>query len=253
VSPTFRFIPAMYRAAVVDRVKTQTRRVITPQPREDWRPEPGPCYNYAPTLVDRHGEMYPGPEVFGIATEDEGWIATYGPPGTVLPVVTTWAVDREWDDTRPSIMDPDVICSEHLVWWNDGSTKPAWAGKSRPAMFFPGQLYPFARQARVVSVKAERVQDISALEAIAEGIAQVPHGNSMWYYRNYLFESAHPKRGVPIDDEKHRVSGFYDPIPSYRTLWDSINAERGKGELKGQYAWKRNPWVFATTFEVLHL
>jgi hypothetical protein len=23
--------------------------------------------------------------------------------------------------------------------------------------------------------------------------------------------------------------------------------------LKGQYAWKRNPWVFATTFEIIPL
>lgn len=240
MSPTFRFVPAMYRAAVVDLIKTQTRRLMTPQPHEEWRPEPGPCYRYSPGLVDRHGDLYPGPEVYGIATEDEGWIATYGPPGTVRPAVTTWALSKDWDDFKPSdISDADVnilrgemVAIGTGIWWNDGTPKPAWAGKSRPAMFFPKSLYPLARQARVVSVKAEPVQDISAADAIAEGIA--------------------PLRGGWVDYSFPR--GTFDcPVKSYRSLWDSINAERGQGALKGQYAWARNPWVFATTFEVLPL
>lgn len=233
MSPTFRFIPAMYRAAVVDCVKTQTRRVITPQPREGWELRPGPCYSYAPAIEGKDGMLDAGSEVYGIATEEKGWIATYGPPGTVLPVVTTWAVDREWDDTRPSIMDPDVICSEHQIWWNDGSTKPEWAGKSRPAMFFPAQLYPFARQARVVGVKAARVHSISKDDVLEEGLigrVVISPKNGACYS---LFH----------DDD--------DARKEFQWLWDSINAERGKGELKGQYAWKRNPWVFATSFEVL--
>lgn len=110
----------------------------------------------------------------------------------------------------------------NLLWWDDGSPKPEWAGKSRPAMFFPKHLYPLAPQARCVAVKAERVQDISEEDAIAEGIIGVGEAGSVGF-------------------------GKF----CYAKLWDSINAERGKGELKGQYAWKRNPWVFATTFELL--
>lgn len=240
MSPTFRFIPAMYRAAVVDRVKTQTRRVISPQPREGWGLRPGPCYSYAPAIEDKDGMLDAGPEVYGIASEEEGWIATYGPPGTILPVVTTWAVAREWDDIRPSVMDPDVICSEQQIWWNDGVVpKPEWAGKSRPAMFFPSQLYGFARQAKVVSVKADRVQSITREDAIAEGVN----------WREC------PTFQTPQQLERMAagvgLSVTIDYVGGYERLWDSINAERGKGLLKGQYAWKRNPWVFATTFEVL--
>jgi|GEM_PF-3877397 len=42
MSPTLRFIPAMYAAALVGR-KTQTRRVITQQPSEGCGLQPGPC------------------------------------------------------------------------------------------------------------------------------------------------------------------------------------------------------------------
>ncbi len=259
MSPTFRFIPAMYRAAVVDRVKTQTRRVITPPPREGWELRPGPCYHYAPAIEDKSGMLDAGPEVYGIASEEEGWIATYGPPGTILPVVTTWAIHRTLDMSKPSkiteVPDQGLLPG---IWWDDGVTpKPDWAGKSRPAMFFPKHLYSLARQAKVVSVKAEPVQDISAADAIAEGVRAVqfpgrhPDGGDWLGFHNYQFETAHPKSGIVLTDDQHRITAFASPIESYRTLWDSINAERGKGEFKGQYAWKRNPWVFATTFEVL--
>lgn len=247
-SPTYRFIPEMFRR-VMRGEKTQTRRVIVPVPAEGYEPTPGPCYTYSPTLIDRHGEMYPGPEVYGIATEDSGWIAPYGPPGTVKPCVTQWAVDREWNDTAPGIMDPAVVLAEHGVWFNDLDTpKPDWAGKTRPAMFFPKQFYPYAPHLVCRAVKAERVQDISPGDAIAEGVQAVCYkgrhesGGDWLGFVNYQFETAHPRNGVFIEDEKHRITAYASPINSFRTLWDSINDRRG-------YGWAVNPFVFATTFE----
>jgi len=226
-SPTLRFVPTMYAAAVSGR-KTQTRRVITPQPSFHFSPTIG---LFHPSLVDRRtGEAYPGPETWGCWDDTEHYFPTYGPPGTILPIVTTWAIAREWDTLQPIIMDPEVITAEHPIWFNDGTEKPDWAGKSRPAMFFPKSLYHLARQARVTDVKAERLQDISDSDAIHEGIAQ-DDGAWMSYSPEY--------------------SRCVSPVTSYRTLWDSINAQRGKGENKGCYAWNKNPWVFATTFELV--
>ncbi len=48
------------------------------------------------------------------------------------------------------------------------------------------------------------------------------------------------------DDEPHGSAKEW-----YREIWDSINATRGKGESKGCYAWNKNPWVFATMFELV--
>lgn len=245
MSPTFRFIPAMYRKAVVERVKTQTRRVMSPQPLgKQWQLG----------VLSGLGTPYRVLQM----TEHVNWAedvvlkrATYGPPGTILPVVTTWAVSKEWDDLKPSIMDPEVVLAEHGIWWDDGSPKPAWAGKLRPSMFVPRAFYPHAVQARVEAVKAEAVQDISAEDAIAEGVDPFqkdhPAGGTWLGFRNYLFDTANPSHGVTLTDEQHRVIAYSSPIASFRSLWDSINAERGEG----QYAWNRNPMVFATSFSIL--
>lgn len=229
MSPTIRFIPAMYAAALSGR-KTQTRRVITPQPTEGCGLQTGPCELYHPA-IERHSMLVAGPEVYGIYTDDEGWIATYGPPGTIFPIVTTWAVAKALEYHSPSEFPESFLkVADQYLWFNDGTEKPAWAGKSRPAMFFPKSLYHLARQARILSVKAERVQSISDSDAIHEGLAQAD-GAWMSYSPEY--------------------TRCMSPVTSYRTLWDSINATRGQGPQKGQYAWKNNPWVFATTFEVL--
>jgi len=241
MSPTFRFIPAIYRAAVVDRVKTQTRRVISRLPcqysDQQWLPQE--MCNTTPEgwqTTGHSGRWW----CECCHSADEAIESTYGPPGTILPVVTTWAVHSALDGQLPLKLgwgllqdhSPKARTLDEMprdaIWWDDGTPKPEWAGKSRPAMFFPKHLYPLARQAKVVGVKAERVHSISKADVLAEGITQ-----------------------IQIDLWKPWLHAGDCAAHAYGVLWDSINAERGKGALKGQYAWARNPWVFATTFEVL--
>ncbi len=231
-SPTYRFTPVMFRAVTVDRTKTKTRRVITPEPPDRWTP--GPCGFYNPTVQDHEGNQFGGPAIFGAADADFGVAAPYGPPGTIKPVVTTWAVAKAFDCYAPRVITESMLkCAVYSgIWWDDGSPKPDWAGKSRPAMFFPKHLYALAPQARCVTVKAERVQDISESDAKSEGIKPVNCGSICFEWSRT--EDAH-------DTAKE----------AFAALWDSINAERGKGDRKGCYAWAANPWVFATTFELV--
>lgn len=266
MSPTLRFVPAMY-AASLSRRKTQTRRVITPQPTEGCGLLPGPCELYHPT-IERKGMLEPGPEVYGIATEDEGWIATYGPPGTTLPIVTTWAVCKAMEYHAPTeFPDQFLKVADQYLWFNDGTPKPAWAGKARPAMFFPKSLYHLARQARVTSVKAERVQSISEEDAVAEGVRMEAPQEWWSIFTDHSAERSggsysrggdEPVVGS-LDELGNKILAYrrdlyqstVTAVMNYRNLWDSINAKRGKGESKGQYAWDKNPWVFATTFELV--
>ena len=60
-------------------VKTQTRRVMKPQP--EW-PFYGPEV-YTSCAVDRFGDMIPGKEVFGIYGDDWGLKCPYGRPGDI--------------------------------------------------------------------------------------------------------------------------------------------------------------------------
>lgn len=66
----------------------------------------------------------------------------------------------------------------------------------------------------VVSVRVERVQEISAADARAEGIRQ-PKDWETWSDQHGILE--------------------------YRNLWNSINAKRGFG-------WDKNPWVWVIEF-----
>jgi len=72
----------------------------------------------------------------------------------------------------------------------------------------------------VVSVTAERLQDITEEDAIAEGV--VPDGNHM--------------------DDFAKKSGCF--VGAFSRLWDSLNAKRGFG-------WDANPWVWRVGFKVL--
>lgn len=228
----------MYHAALTGR-KCQTRRILALNDGLGGLPAPGPCVMYTPSVIDQHGYEVPAKnDVYGVYTEDAGWHATYGAQGRRVPIVATWAVAREWDTVRPCVMDPDVVGGS--LWFDDGTPKPDWAGRSRPAMFFPTHLYSLARQAEIVSAKVEFVQDISYTDAVDEGIEQHPT-ECRWL--DYGFEA---QRGTST------ARGWFDSSrKSFRSLWDSINAKRGKGATMGLYAWAANPMVCATTFRVL--
>ncbi len=70
--------------AILRGEKTQTRRVVKPQPPEDTRAI-GPDWYY-PTRVRPNGEEYPGHKTWGICTDDGRW-ATKCP---YLPGQTLW-------------------------------------------------------------------------------------------------------------------------------------------------------------------
>ena len=74
------FSSSMVRA-ILNGSKSQTRRVIKPQPDESIQ-----VGHYHPALVDKDGEQYPGDEVFGAYTEDGeyAWKCPYGQVGDRL-------------------------------------------------------------------------------------------------------------------------------------------------------------------------
>lgn len=222
--------------AILEGRKTQTRRVIKPQP------------------IDLPNGVYCNPynnnyEHFTFWTHDDKMILTaggnikntahwkcpYGHPEDRLWVRETWWATNK--KIYPSGVLPDIyfkadftniknnktekckLCNHkisnknHAVKWFSPLFMPRWASRIN---------------LEITNIRVERVQDITAEDCTKEGIIGVQRGGGYqydtqkeWNYKN------------PISART--------PVLAYKQLWDSINSKRG-------YGWAVNPWVWVIEF-----
>lgn len=205
------FSGPMVRAILAGR-KTQTRRIMKPQPSADFLPEVG-CYH--PTLIDRDGEMHPGPERFGAADENEDYPSPYGRPGDRLwvresgwqPPPVTPRMLREGADTWPAYLyaadgEEEEWCREHGWQWRPSIHMPRWA--SRITL-------------EITGVRVEPVWNITEADAGAEGAVQ-------WWLES---------------ERKPLLASEVNARGAFSQLWKSIN---------GEASWDANPWVWVVEF-----
>jgi hypothetical protein len=227
------FSGAMVRA-LLSGTKTQTRRVVAPQPHrvaEHIKPigklipsgEPIKC-----RIPDGWAwrDLYASDEF----KDDPGHFATlmrpycpYGVNQDRLWVRETWRQTEDIDGTavmeyrcggtRLVVDGPAIATGEHRV----TSVLPPW----RPSIFMPRWASRITLE--VTEVRVQRLQDISEEDARAEGITG-PH------------DVGYPAYRVP-DDSKPRYSCA---VAAYEALWDSINGDRAP--------WASSPWVWAVSF-----
>jgi len=90
----------------------------------------------------------------------------------------------------------------------------------------------------ITGVKVERLQEISEKDSMAEGIQAFQVG--------YPRSTGEPFEGYVTEYGVTNWIPSNEPtaIRAYRRLWDSVNADRG-------YGWDKNPWVWAITFKRL--
>lgn len=194
------FSTPMVRATLAD-LKTQTRRVIKPQPCGRIFPRQG-CWSAGALSDDRRI-----------------WVCPYGEPDDLLWVRETWA-----NISKPGYQ-PEIIYKaddDHQDPANDAPGEYEFnGGKWRSPRFM------FKKNARlwleVVSVRVERVQEISHEDAVAEGV-------KAWMAVQGLKE-------FPLRAERLSMHQL-----AYSYLWDSLNAKRG-------YGWEHNPWVWVIEFK----
>jgi hypothetical protein len=218
------FSSAMVRA-ILDNQKSQTRRLVKPQPPEDWSPIG--CERYEQMVVGRDGMEKPGKEIFGAYDEDWGVACPYGGPGDVLVPLTTWATEARFDSVKPTMV-PTI--SHRKIWtlW-DGLQKPEWCGRLRPGRFMPLWMREVLPRMSSISIRVQRLQDISEEDAIAEG-ALLPIN---WKHcpSDYIPKGLSTQRAMEAT-YSHRMF--------FAAIWDSINAKRAP--------WFVNPWVWVITF-----
>ena len=210
------FNASMVRAILKGR-KTQTRRVIKPQPvlGKPWK----------------HGWIV-DPDVMDIPIA----YCPHGIPEDRLWVRETWATIATYDYLKPSVI-PNGEARRPVIYYAAHPESAAWnspnRGKVRPSIFMP--RWASRIMLEVTGVRVEQVQEISEKDARAEGLES--------YSSSYGSGSA----SFPIQIYKafpEKDGGFLRATRAFEALWDSINAKRGFG-------WDANPWVWVIEFEAV--
>jgi hypothetical protein len=154
--------------AIIEGKKTQTRRVIKPQPETAWTE-----WMITINLNGDNRYWVDGKPTMHLNMKkdyDDKGECPFGKPGDRLWVRETWK--------RASMATPDGImyAADNLLRWFDG-TDPAAAssavkfprdGKWKPSIFMPRWASRITLE--VVNVRVERLQEISEEDAIAEGV-----------------------------------------------------------------------------------
>jgi hypothetical protein len=207
--------------AILDGRKTQTRRVVKPQPWDNAFGGNGsrPIWGQGrPRCLG--GNTYAIHARFG--SEDKWLRSPYGGDGDRLWVRETWAdadcmYQSHVNDVPGTIgyfadksaiqfnaKSPRQIGAIDLASWN-------WnALKRRPSIFMPRWASRITLE--ITSIRVERLQEISEADAIAEGVQCDP-----------TFPAALTNR------------------TAFGKGWNTLNAKRG-------YSWESNPWVWVIEF-----
>lgn len=206
--------------ALLDGRKTQTRRMVKPQPTK---------------LGDR--TMFGGAMVLDEATL-RTMFCPYGAPGDRLWVRETWKVSSEsnhypTDEKRlyveyraGAVAGTGQQQSKFSIQRDGELARAAWGkGKAsswRPSIFMPRWASRITLE--VTGVRVERLQAITDEDAKAEGCngfdpEPAAEGGTIYY--------------------RPGISGAPDPRAHFRVLWESIN---------GAESWAANPWVWVVEF-----
>lgn len=229
------FSAAMVRALLAG-TKTQTRRVVRPQPADN-----AILPRYWSDVLRRRKD----PDVYGsdgltwgnVPLADGSWgdvRCPYGQQGDRLWVKETW---------RPRIshgcsMDACDCDDVHVTYAADGERSEgryfrgsdipdSW---SMPKASERGNVSPLFMPSwasrltlEITGVRVERLQAISEEDARAEGVKAIP--GMSWH------SFAEASAGIPMHE--------HTAIDAYAALWESIN---------GAGSWDANPWVWVIEF-----
>ena len=178
--------------AILDGRKTQTRGVV----KINGQPISSP---------EERLELTEDGLIYHSVNSMSGYYKLSYQPGDILWVRETWAtVSSGIIEYKATYRDPYT-----------GSTEIDHIGKKitwRPSIHMPREAARIFL--RVTNVKAERLQDITDEDAIAEGMSQI------------------------------LVDGvvFISAKGDFHVFWDALNIKRG-------YGWDTNPWVWVIEFE----
>lgn len=225
--------------AILEGRKTQTRRVMKPQPERNphsggWRWHP-PTSKYDerydmwlpssqwldgldPTQCGAAAIVEFGP--FGVRG-DRLWVReTWGITAakTVAPFTQGQVLEGEYDILRRDLP---------LTFWYRADDPNYDVMSWRPSIHMPRVACRITLE--ITDVRVQRLQDISEADAAAEGVGRIEL-------------SPAPLLGEHMGIKMYGHPATSTHVHAFRVLWDEINGNRGFG-------WDANPWVWAITFK----
>ena len=245
--------PVLFQAdmirAVLAGTKTQTRRVVKPQPAEVGLHEGQETYGGRPLTP---ADVGVGP----CAWSETGWAYTrawnddngatsctcrpagcpYGAPGDRLYVREAFRLPAGDDSMTPveyvvecefdSLLDIRYEADGHSRLPDSAVAVDGW-GRLRPSIHLPRRLSRLLLE--ITEVRVERVQEITPSDAADEGVSWTRDGKTLY--------------GTEVRDSGGWLLAK-DVRDRFAELWDQINGPRG-------YGWEADPWAWAVTFEVV--
>ena len=209
------FSAEMVRAILEGR-KTQTRRVIKPQPRSlinGWPTAPDkrrkPIRVRIPSMTAGGGGVGFGSSATEVYPSKLAY-CPYGVPGDRLWVRETHHIDQYPDGTLDAHGNPGSVHYRADI----DSISKSWEGQWRPSIFMPRWASRILLENR--EVRVERAQDISTRDCVAEGISRMFNPTPEY------------PQGTTIEYKSLRSI--------FSEVWDSINAKRGGKK------WLVEPW-----------
>lgn len=228
------FSAPMVRALLEGR-KTQTRRIMKPQPEDN-----GLGLLWGPSRKGPKRGWYCDTPYGGTPHPD--WLAQcpYGQPGDLLWVRETFALEHNVEaeepthaDGRPIKRRPDNDIDGVFPLWvqphyraTDDAPDLAYEDSDEPECRWKPSIHMPRWASRltleITAVRVERLQDISEADAMAEGIFPLTEEPGRWLNGKVNFK-------------------YSSPLSAFIGLWCAIN---------GPLAWKDNPFVWVLEFRV---
>ncbi|HHP5647314.1 TPA: hypothetical protein ACSC6E_003488 [Klebsiella pneumoniae] len=211
--------------AILDGRKTQTRRIIKPQPEATLSGSLSGKWLSRPL----NGLLLPKIEDIAIhcpfgVVGDRIWVRE-----TFCPVDDTQYGGEKWVDYRAT---PKFEASHPAGW--DSAPNDAEALKWRPSIHMPRWASRILLE--ITNVRVERLNSINEHDAIAEGLAEISKDRRTYKY------GVPDRDGYPGTDDCgwpwHEWECY--PISAYSKLWESIY---------GADSWQANPWVWVIEFK----
>jgi len=197
--------------AIIAGTKSQTRRTVKPQPSDC--KSTGCCDHWI--WRDHHTQLDP---LLRLVEQR----SPYGRPGDRLWVRETFLIKNAGR------------CVVHRASMDDVEAAGLGAlyGGWKPSIFMPRWASRITLE--VTAVRVERLQDISDVDAMSEGLSrgwfndqgETPGRNLYW------------AEGVTAKGAGHPTAK-----DAYRELWDSINEKK--------HPWSSNPWVWVIAFDLI--